>query len=74
VRADEIEDGVLAFPGGLPQASPQLLEEERRTVRRTEQQERVDVRYVDALVEEVDREDDAHLPVRQVAERRSPLV
>ena len=74
MRADEVEDGAGALPGGLAQASPELLEEERRAVGWAEEQKRVDVRNVDALVEEIDREDDAHLPVVEVAQRGPSLV
>ena len=62
------------LPGGLPEPAPQLLEEQRRAFGRTQQQQRVDGRDVDALVEEVDGEDDAHAAVGEVAQRRPPLV
>jgi hypothetical protein len=73
VRSDEVEDRACALPGGLAETASELLQEERRTVRWTEEQEGVDVRDVDALVEKVDREDDAHLPIRKVVQRCAAL-
>ncbi len=74
MRADEVEDGARALPGRLPQPSPELLEEQRRTVGRAEKEERVDGRDVHALVEQVDREDRPYGAVGQVAERSPALV
>ena len=47
------------------QSAAELLQEERRAVGRAQQQQRVDGGHVDALVEEVDGEDDVDAPRRR---------
>ena len=62
-------------PSPPPSAAlAELLEEQGRTVGRAKEKKRVDGRDVDAVVEEVDREDRAHVPVGQVAKRGPALV
>ena len=56
MEADEVEDGAFRLAGGSAQASAELLKEQRRALGRAQQQQGVDVRHVDALVEEVDGE------------------
>ena len=53
----------------LAQATTELLQEQRRALGRAEHEDRVDDRHVDALVEQVDREDDAYATGRQVSKR-----
>ena len=69
VRSDEVKDGANALPGRLSQASSELLKKERRTIGRSKEKKRVDVRDVHALVEEIDGEDDSQLAVSQIAQR-----
>ena len=59
---------------GPPQTTAELLQEECRALGRSKQQQRVDVRYVDALVEEVDGEDDVDASRREIAQRVRSLV
>ena len=66
--ADEVEHGADRLAGRLPQPASELLEEQRRALGRAQHQQRVDGRNVDALVEQVDGEDDADAPAGQVAQ------
>ena len=54
--ADEVEHQARLLGGVMAQPAPELLQEQRRALRRTQQQQRVDERQVDALVVEVARE------------------
>ena len=56
VGADEVEHGAERLARRLAQASPELLEEQGRALGRAQHQDGVDVRNVDALVEQVDGE------------------
>jgi hypothetical protein len=74
VLAHKVKDEAPAFSTVLSESAAELLKEQRRAVRRAEQQERVNVWEVDALVEEVDREEHVDLAAAQVVERSSPLI
>ena len=54
--ADEVEHREALFVVAAPEAATELLEEQRRALRGAQEQDGVDVGYVDALVEEVDAE------------------
>ena len=53
------------LPVALAQAAAELLQEQGRALGRPQEQERVDVRHVDALVEQVDGEHDVRLARRR---------
>jgi hypothetical protein len=59
--ADEVEDGEAVLPIAAPEAAAELLEEDRGALGRAEEEDGVDVGQVDALVEQVDREQAAEL-------------
>lgn len=67
--ADEVEHRAVALVGGLAQSSTELLEEQRRTLGRTEHQDGVEDGNVDALIEQVDREHDLNPAGGEVLER-----
>src|SRR5262249_6553768 len=73
VVANEVQHGARGLAVCSPQSAAELLEEQGSALGRAEQEECVDVRDVDALVEEVDGEHDTDPPGREVGERRSPL-
>ena len=72
VQADEVEDGALRLADGSAQASAELLQEQGGALGRSQQQQRVDVRHVDALVEEIDGEQ--HRDVARRRGRGAPIV
>ena len=51
------------------QAAAELLEEDGRALGRPEEEDGVDLRHVDAFVEEVDGEETLTVPARSVAQR-----
>lgn len=67
--ADEVEHRAQQLAIRAAQAAAELLDEQRRAVGRAQQQERVDARQVDALVEEVDGEQHLQAAVAEVAQR-----
>ena len=83
VIADEVQDGQHGLVLRPPQPSPELLQEDRGALGGSEEQHRVDIGNVDALVEDVDREDCLDVGLREDpadsapallgALRRSPL-
>ena len=66
VLAHEVEDQAPILSGALPEAATELLEEQRRAVRRPQEQEGIDVREVYPFIEEVDREEDSDITIAQV--------
>ncbi len=62
-----------AFPRARREPATELLQEERRALGRAQQQQRVDVRNVDAFVEQVDGEHDVDSSGVEVAQR-APFV
>ncbi len=62
------------FPAAFRSPRPSCWRNSSRAVGRAEKEQRVDRRDVDPLVEEVDREDRAHVAVGEVAERSPALV
>ena len=72
--ADEVEHGAERLSAGASQPAPELLQEEGRALGWTQQQQRVDVRDVDALVEQVDGEDDVDSSGIEIAQRRRAFV
>ncbi len=69
MRANEVQDGAMTLVGCLPEAPAELLNEQRRTLRRPQHEHRVQHRDIDTFVEEIDREDHLHAASRQVAQR-----
>ena len=63
--ADEVEYGQALFLFVQPQAAAELLEEDRQALGRAEEKHRVDLGDVDALVVQVDDEQDVHFPTAQ---------
>ena len=51
VQSDEVEDCAHGFALALAQTSAELLKEERRTLRRSEQKQGVNGWEIDALIE-----------------------
>ncbi len=72
--ADEVQDGedVLAF--GAAQASTELLEEDGGALGRAQHEYDVDGGDVDALVEQVDGEQDLHTSVAEVVQCLASLI
>ena len=62
--ADEVEDGQALLVLGQPQPAAELLEEDRQALGRAEEQHRVDLGDVDALVVQVDDEQEVDLAGR----------
>ena len=60
--ADEVEDREAAFPRQA-QAAAELLQEDGGALGRPQEEDRVDLGDVDALVEQVDGEEDVDLAV-----------
>ena len=71
--ADEVQHRAERLALRLAQPATELLEEQRRTLGRSQHQDGVDGRHVDALVEQVDREHDLHVAGRELPQRRLPL-
>ena len=69
MMTNEVEHRAERLPGKPTQASAKLLEEQRRAIGGAKQQQRVDGRDVDALVEEVDREERVDASGREVCQR-----
>ncbi len=68
--ADEVEHRTERFVLGFPETSAELLEEQRRALGWSQHEHGVDVRDVDTLVEQVDREHGLYSSVGEVAQRR----
>ena len=64
--ADEVEDGEAVLAVGQAQAAAELLQEDGRALGGTQEEHGVDLGDVDALVEEVDREDAVDLAARSI--------
>lgn len=69
MRADEVEHCAVALVGRLPEPSSELLEEQGRALGRPEHENGVEDGDVDALVEQVDGEDDVDPPGGEVLQR-----
>ena len=69
VMAHEIENRALPLAIALAQSSSQLLEEQRGTVGRAQQEERIDDGHVNAFIEQVDGEEHVDAACREVLER-----
>jgi hypothetical protein len=69
VMAHEIENGALPLAMALAQSSSQLLEEQRGTVGRAQQEERIDERHINAFIEQVDGEEYVDAARSEVIER-----
>ena len=74
LMTDEVEDGQAGLVVGQTQAAAELLQEHRRALRRSKEEDGVDCGNVEALVEEVHREHGIDLPVAQALESASPIV
>ena len=72
-RHREVEHRAHRLARRAAQSPAELLQEQHRAVRGAQQQQRGDHGDVDALVEQVDREDHLHPPVGQVTQRRLAL-
>src|SRR5712671_1105738 len=72
--ADEVEHRADRFSGKSPQPSPKLLQEKRRTICRAKQQQRVHRRYIDALIEEVDRKEHVDATGGEICKRSRPFL
>ena len=73
MMAHEIENRALQLAVTLAQPSSQLLEEQRGTVGRAQQEQRVDDRHVNAFIEQVDGEEHVDAARRQIFERALAL-
>ena len=71
VQTNEVEHGAFGLSVCAAQSPPELLKEQRGALRRAQEQERVDVRHVDALVEEIDREEGGDTPVSEISQGRT---
>ena len=52
--ADQVDHGQTALASRTPQPAAELLREQRRRRGRTQQQDAIDIRHVDALAEHLD--------------------
>ena len=73
VHADEVEHRTQRLVFGDPQATAQLLQKQRGALGGAQHQDGVDARHVDALVEQVDREDDLDSSFPQVPDCGSAI-
>src|SRR5690606_28414329 len=73
VLSDKVQHGANALAGLAPQPAPKLLQEYRGAVSRSQQQQGVDGRDVDAFIEQIHREDDTDLSCGECTQRLSPL-
>jgi hypothetical protein len=69
VCADEVQDRAERLVLRLSESAAELLEEQGRALGGPEHEDGVDVGHVDALVEQVDREHDAHAAGGEVPQR-----
>ena len=67
--SDEVEDGQAVLAFGQSQAASELLQEDGQGLGRTQEENRIDLRDIDALIVEVDDEDEAD--PASVSSRRS---
>src|SRR3954464_1628349 len=74
MHPDEVEHRADALSLGLPESPSKLLKEESRAIGRSQEQEGVDARHVDALVEEIDRKDNANAALGEILEGSDALV
>jgi len=65
---DEVEDGAALLVVPAPKTAAELLKEEERALGRPQEEQRVHIREVDPLVEDVDAEQDAEPSVAQAGE------
>ena len=72
--ADEVEHRQHRLSFRPPQPPPELLEKDGGALRRPEHENGVDLRQVDAFVEEIHGEDGSKLPLPQSRKRRTPFV
>jgi hypothetical protein len=72
VLSHEVEHGQAGLAGGAAQAPAQLLQEDGGALGGAQEQHGVDLGHVDALVEQVDREDGVDLSVTQVTKGGRP--
>ena len=70
----EVEDRQYSLVIRAPEASAELLEEDRRGLRRAQHQDRVNHRDIESLIEEVDSEQAHDLAAPQLREPLLPLV
>jgi hypothetical protein len=68
VVSDKVEDREHGLVAGTSEAPAELLQEDGRTFGRSKEQDRVDVRQVEALIEEVSGEEHVDPPLLQVLE------
>ena len=71
--ADEVEHRQHVLAGAAPETPTQLLQEHGRALRGTQHEQNIDRGHVDALVEQVDREQDLDLARRQGVEGVVPF-
>ena len=69
---DEVERRQHRLAPRAAQTAAELLQEDRRALRRAEEQHRVDLREVEALVEEVGGEEAVHLAVSPLLQGTGP--
>ena len=65
--ADEVQHGQTGLAVGASQPSTELLKKHQRALRGAQKQDGVDLRDIDAFVEQVDAEDHAAQAVPKVA-------
>src|SRR4051812_43411877 len=74
LRADEVEDRQSCLGRGQPETSSKLLQEDRRALGRPEKEHSVDGRQVEALIEEVNGEEDVHFAVAEGSQCRGSFL
>src|SRR3954471_15955291 len=70
----DIQHGQDVLVAGAAKPTPELLQEHGRALRGSEEEKRVHVRDVDALVEEIDDTQRAHLAAGEVSLRTIALL
>ena len=73
METDEIKNGAHRLALVAPQPTPKLLQEQDRTIGRSQQKQGVDIGKVDTFVEEVYGEQHVDLAVSERVESRAPF-
>ena len=74
MSADEVENRAHGLVVCDPQTATELLEKQRRALGWPQHEHDVDGRYVDALVEQIDREHDLDSSLGETAQRIAAFV
>ena len=65
--ANEVQHGQAGLGLGAPQTTTELLQKDESAFGRTQEENGVDLRHVDAFVEQIDAEHHVYFPVPQIS-------